>query len=247
MGEVRPLLSSKTDPTPIELNHMKKFLITAAIVLSCGLTVAPRASAQSASLQFTGVPASVQIGVPFTVGINILFSSGLTFTNMNGLSFWLVQNGSGGLLMTDRQIGASIFNDLQTSNFNLFGGAMGGGIPEILDPINRQGFAPPGNQINTDMGALSGPPQLTGVYFLANVTFMATAPGNFSIANTTAATPGIGGRISVITDSNGNTLPISLSSTPLITVVPEPSSIALLCVGLMAAGAVAYRRRSATR
>ena len=47
-----------------------------------------------------------------------------------------------GLTLTDRQIGASIFNDLQTSNFNLFGGAMGGGIPEILDPINRQGFAP---------------------------------------------------------------------------------------------------------
>ncbi len=220
---------------------MRKFLVATAIVLSCAFTLVPRASAQ---LSFTGVPGSATVGVPFTIGISYTFTA-VTLPNFAGFSLWLVNTGTGGLTMTDRQIGASLFGDLQTSNFNLFGGAMGGGIPEILDPINRQGFGTaPSNQINTDIGALTtNNPVGDGTYFLCNITFVATSVGSFGIANTTAATPNVGGRISVITDSNGNTVPIPFSSAG----VPEPSSIALPCVGLMSAGAVAYRRRVAAR
>jgi hypothetical protein len=239
--------SPKTDQTPIELNHMKKFLITAAIVLSCAVTV-PRASAQTIQLIWGGVPAGpVSVGTPFTVSLNLNFvPGGPIMNNLNGFSLWLANIGGAGMTLTDRQIGASIFNDLQTSNFNLFGGAMGGGIPEILDPINRQGFAPPNNQVNTDLGALSGPPQLTGNYFLMNLTFVATSPGVSTIGSTTSSTPNVGGRISVVNNSNGDTVNIP-SSLFTVTVVPEPSSIALLCVGLMSAGVVAYRRRTAAR
>ncbi len=179
---------------------------TTAIVLSCAFTMAPQASAQ---LSFTFVSGSPTVGVPFTIGISYNFTTaGSGLPNFAGFSLWLVNTGSAALTMTDRQIGASLFGDLQTSNFNLFGGAMGGGIPEILDPINRQGFGTaPSNQINTDIGALTtNNPVGNGTYFLCNVTFVATSVGSFGIANTTAATPNVGGRISVITDSNGNTV-----------------------------------------
>ncbi len=124
---------------------------------------------------------------------------------------------------------------------------MGGGIPEILDPINRQGFGTaPTNQVNTDIGALTaGAPVGPGTYFLCNVTFVPTAAGNANIGNTIAGIPNVGGRITVITDVNGNTVNVPQMLTGMITIIPEPSSIALLCVGLMSAGAMAYRRRAA--
>ena len=80
-----------TDP-PIESNHLKKFLITAAIVLSCAVTV-PRASAQTAQLIWGGVPATLTVGVPFTVTLNLNFAPGGIINNLNGFSLWLASTG----------------------------------------------------------------------------------------------------------------------------------------------------------
>ena len=221
---------------------MKKFLIVAAIIVSCAVTVVPRASAQTASFTYTGIPVgALAPNTSFTIGISVVFTSGGALQNINGLSYWMAQlSGPGGFpfMLTTRNIGASLFSDLQTNDFNL-------ALPHIMDPINRH---PDLTTTNTDLGALTQAPQPSGTYFLANLTFNTgnAAPGTYSLGNTTAAVPGVGGRISVVNDSDGDTFPIA-NSPFVIALIPEPNSIALLCVGLMSAGAVAYRRRAAAR
>ncbi len=116
----------------------------------------------------------------------------------------------------------------------------------MLDPISCN---PNGTQTGTDLGGLTVVPQPSGTYPFANVTFMVAAnavPGSYVLRNTTSTTPGVGGRISIINDSEGDTFPIAAS--PLnVAIMPEPSSIALLCVGLISAGVVSYRRRATAR
>ena len=106
-------------------------------------------------------------------------------------------------------------------------------------------LASPPNQDNTDLGALALAPLPSGTYFLANLTFAVAAnalPGNYTIGNTTSIVPNVGGRISVINDNNGNTSHIAASNFD-ITVVPEPSSFALMVVGALGAGLAVYGRR----
>ena len=218
---------------------MKRLLIVAAIVLSCAVTIAPRASAQSAMFTYTGVPAGpVLPGTSFTIGINIVFTSGGTVGNFNGLSCWFAQQSplSGfPFSITGRELSALFIPPTIPPVF-----------PQILDPINRN---PSGGQGSTDLGGLTFVPQPSGTYPFANLTFMVAAnavPGSYVLRNTTSTIPGVGGRISVFNDSDGDTAPIAASPFN-VAIVPEPSSIALVCVGLISAGAMAYRRRAAAR
>jgi len=215
---------------------MKKFLITAAIVLSCAFAVVPRASAQSAMFTYTGVPVGgVAPGSSFTIQVFLQVVTGGTVGDLSGLSYWWSQQSGPnfGFQITNRTA-TGLFTDLESGLV----------YPQIIDPINRNSN---GTTTSTDLGALIAigtPGQPTGTYPIASLTFqvLPTAlPGSYVLRNTTSTTPGVGGRISVWNDSEGDTAPIAASPFS-VTVIPEPSSIALLCVGLVSAGAFAYRR-----
>ena len=116
--------------------------------------------------------------------------------------------------------------------------------PTHVSPNSRPG-KPQWNAAE-DLGGLAVYPLPSGSYFIAHITMSlgAGAPlGSYTIGNTTSLTPMVGGRISVINDSNGNTAPIAASNFT-IEVVPEPSTFALLAttaIGLCAV--MLYRRR----
>jgi hypothetical protein len=222
---------------------MKKTFLIIALAVSGAFMTAPVASAQNAFFTYTGVPTSpLMPGAVFTIGVTLDFTAGGQVTDLGGLSYWMYQqNPTAGfpLTITNRDVSGSQFNVLQ-SPFLVY--------PQILDPINRN---PNGSQTDTDLGALGNPNVMnpSGTYFIANLTFsigMNAAPGTYTVSNTTAQAPNVGGRISRINANNaqGTTAPINASPFSF-TVVPEPSTYALLAFGGIGAAVMIYRRRSA--
>lgn len=219
---------------------MKKFVI-AALALACVFTLEQRASAQSASFLYSNLPAGpLAPGASFTIGVTLDFTQGGAITNLGGLSYWFYQqNPTSGFpfSITNRDVTGSQFSQLQ-SPFILY--------PQIMDPINRN---PDGSQDNTDLGALGNPNVTngTGTYFIANITFSIAgnaAGGTYTISNTTAAAPSVGGRISRINANNMNGTTSPITSSPFnITVIPEPSSLALLAFAAVGVAAFVLRRR----
>ncbi|MDQ6765776.1 MAG: PEP-CTERM sorting domain-containing protein [Verrucomicrobiota bacterium] len=196
---------------------MKKLLLIAAIALTGAFTGTPPVSAQSASFTYTGVPANVTPGSSFTFDITLNFTSG-ALVNARALSYWLYQVSPASapfpFAVTLRDATGSPFSMVSALTY-----------PQNLAPIT------PG-----DFGGSSVNPLPSGSYFIAHITLSiaANAPaGLYTIGNTTAATPNVGGRISVIGDSAGNTAQIAPSNFSL-RVVPEPGSVALIAMGALA-------------
>jgi hypothetical protein len=231
---------------------MKKLPLVTAFALACAVAT-PRLSAQSANFIYTGIPgAPLSPGSTFTVHVSLVVVTGGTVGNFAGLSYWFAQLSPAGspfvLQLNSRntgvfgQPGASLFTDLQSPGLV---------TPQVIDPINRN---PNGTQTSTDLGALIGaglPGQPSGTYFIADLTFQVLAsavPGIYTFGNTTNTTPGVGGRISVWNDDEGDTAPIANSSFtigPLT--VPEPSTFSLVTVAVIGAGVAVYRRRRRLR
>jgi hypothetical protein len=214
---------------------MKKLLLVAALALTCAGIAAPRANAQSAQFTFTPISSisNVAPGQSIQFSINLVVMTGGTLNNVQGLTYFLQQNGAGPYVFTitgrDNERTAdpaddSFFNDEISTNSQIFANN-----PQ-LNPSNGR-----------DLGALADNPLPSGTYFIANITLTLAgnaAPGSYTIQSVTT-----GGKTAVVNNSNGDTFPIQPGSLT-ITVVPEPSTYALLAFGAIGAGIVVYRRRA---
>ena len=212
----------------MQLSKKKYFLAAFA----CVLAAASMASAQTAIFGFNdnnGAPDSgtYMPGDSFTFSINLTFTPGGSVQNLDGLSYWFQQQNPSApffFAITNRDVTGSQFTDLQTPGLT---------YPQTLSPSNAKdlgGFLP-GN----------APALGAGTYFIANLTISidpSALPGVYLIENTTT-----GGKTSVITDDQGHTFPIS-QAIYTITIIPEPSSLALCATGFALFAWVVRRRYS---
>jgi hypothetical protein len=168
----------------------------------------------------TGNAASVAPGQTFSFTLT-LTSSGATSV---GLSYFLqvLDGGGNGLFrITARDLTGSTFSDPITSNAI----ALQSG-DALLDPRN-----------NSDLGAILADPNApngAGSFLVANYTLQALggiAPGVYTISTANA----------IVTDASFGDNAVA-NATFNVTVVPEPSAIALL-IGGAALGAFSIRRR----
>ena len=152
-------------------------------------------------------------GDSFTFSITLGFAPGGPVANVDGLSYWFEQSNPSApfyFSITNRDNTGSPFTDLQSPHIV---------YPQNLTPANA-----------SDLGALAPAAGFgAGVYFVANLTIhidpSATA-GVYQIENTTT-----GGKTSLVVDDQGHTFPIA-QDVYTITIVPEPSSLALCATGL---------------
>jgi hypothetical protein len=200
------LLGAFKDLPMTRRNNMKQLLLIVAIALTCALTGTPRASGQSAQFVYLNFSGNLTPGSTLSFDTVLNFGAGGSVTNLNGLSYWVHEvtspGGASSLSITLRDVTGSLFDDLQSPSIT---------YPQNLDPINRNAN---GTQNSTDFGALCSNALPSGSYFIAHLAISISAdalPGMYTIENTTAGTPGVGGRISVITDDQGTTFPITAS------------------------------------
>jgi hypothetical protein len=185
------------------------------------------ASGQTATFIYVpSVEPAVAPGSSFTFEIEIAFTPGGSVSNLEGLSYWFQQKTPAGapfnFAITLRDASVGPFTDLQTASIS---------YPQNLSPVNAN-----------DLGGLqpTGTPGLgAGTYAVANITVSVSntaSPGQYIIDNTTS-----GGKISVITDSNGHTFAIPEADFT-IDVIPEPATWITPALGVIALLLVQRRR-----
>ncbi len=214
---------------------MRKLFLQVALALACGLGALSPTFGQTAFFTYTGVPSGpLTPGSSFTIDLNITFAAGGTINNLTAISYWMWQMGATAgnpnFAITNRDVTGSVFNMVGALTY-----------PQVLDPINR-----PLTGFQSDLGQGGGPVG-SGTYFLAHLTLqvLPTAqPGVYTISNTTQATPGVGGRFSVLTDTDGDTMAIPAAPFT-VTVVPEPSTLVLLSLAGVVAAVGIWRRMTA--
>ena len=162
----------------------------------------------------------------FSVDINLTFNG----YSAVALDFWLeATTGFAGSLSITGVTYGPVFNDpLQTT-------------PNPA-PFNSASGASPGFMTETrDLGSfVGGPPAAAGTYLVAHVTFaiQAAPPGAF-ILQSTVVMP----HTSQVTDSptfNDNAL---LATQYMITIIPEPTTLALIGLTAVGGAVIAHRRR----
>ncbi len=208
---------------------MKKALLAAIICAVMAITAVYGQHTQS--IQITG-PATWTPGTQITLGINLTYAG----YSSPGYSLWLeVANGVAPFLSIVSHTN-SVFTDPNNVN------------PKPA-PFNQTMGATAGFRAEpNDQGGTTKPNIVGGTYHVADITLMLDAGAaslngqTFTIASTTVSP-----KISEVSDSDFNDNAIPRGTFMFTIGVPEPSTLALVGVGVVVSALVAYRRRKAAR
>lgn len=220
---------------------MKKILTLAVI---CALTSAAfgqdngggNRTIQAQSMAITG-PTSWTPGTSFQLNTSLTYSGYSSF----GQSYWLEVNSAlAPFLQISGETYSSQWNDPNQTTpnpslFNQSSGASAGFMADQRD-LGATNASTPGSEI---------PP---GTYALNTLTFDLAAGASALIGQSfTLRTTTVSPRASIVTDASFNDNNIIPPGTIVVTIVPEPSTLALIGLTGAATGFLVFRRRKTSR
>lgn len=210
---------------------MKKLFIT-TICLAV-LTGSAFAQDRSQTLSFDDLDGTANAGT-YAPGETFSFNVNLTFAGYNavGLSFWLeTESGFASNLSIVNVTYGTFFPD----------GNQGGPEPDFFtSDESSSGFLSNNRDLGSTVDNPANQSVAPGTYFVANITLQlgASAPvGTYTLRSTVS-----GEHQSVVTDTSFGDNPLP-AATYSVTVVPEPSTWALIAIGSILVGVHAVRRK----